>query len=89
MIICVNPCLSVVYIFLPIGENKPMRVHVNGETREVPAEISLTELLDHLKMPSRLLAIELNKQVVRRKDWSDTRVNDEDVVEIIHFVGGG
>lgn len=76
-------------IFILIGETIIMRVHVNGETRDVPAEISLTDLLDHLAMPSRLLAIELNKEVVRRKDWPETRVYDEDVVEIIHFVGGG
>lgn len=66
-----------------------MHVQVNGETRDVPNEISLSELLDHLAMPSRLLAIELNKEVVRRKDWPETRVRDKDVVEIIHFVGGG
>lgn len=78
------------FLFFPLmGENIPMRVQVNGESRDVPADISLTDLLDHLAMPSRLLAIELNKEVVRRKDWPDTRVNDEDVVEIIHFVGGG
>lgn len=66
-----------------------MRVQVNGETREIPGELSLTGLLDHLSMPSRLLAIELNKEVVRKKDWGDTRVKDADVIEIIHFVGGG
>lgn len=66
-----------------------MRVEINGETREIPAELSLAELLDHLAMPSRLLAIELNKAVVRRKDWEDTKVQDSDRIEIIHFVGGG
>lgn len=72
-----------------IVENTPMQVHVNGETREIPGELSLTELLDYLSMPSRLLAIELNKEVVRKKDWENTRIKDADVIEIIHFVGGG
>jgi sulfur carrier protein len=66
-----------------------MQVHVNGETRDIPGELSLVELLDHLALPSRLLAIELNKEVVRKKDWEDTLVKDADVIEIIHFVGGG
>lgn len=66
-----------------------MQVQVNGETREIPAELSLAQLLDHLSMPSRLLAIELNKEVVRRKDWDNVRIKDEDRIEIIHFVGGG
>lgn len=66
-----------------------MRVQINGESRDVPAELNLIDLLDHLSMPSRLLAIELNKEVVRKKDWADMRVKDADVIEIIHFVGGG
>jgi thiamine biosynthesis protein ThiS len=66
-----------------------MQVQVNGKRREIPRELSLAELLEHLSMPSRLLAIELNKEVVRRKDWADTRVKDADVIEVIHFVGGG
>jgi thiamine biosynthesis protein ThiS len=66
-----------------------MRVEINGETKEIPRELNLNELLEYLSMPSRLLAIELNKEVVRRKDWGDTRVKDSDVIEVIHFVGGG
>jgi sulfur carrier protein len=66
-----------------------MRVQVNGETQEIPGELTLAELLDHLSMPSRLLAIELNKAVVRKKDWGDIKIKDADTIEIIHFVGGG
>jgi thiamine biosynthesis protein ThiS len=72
-----------------MSENIPMLVLVNGETKEIPAELSLTELLEHLSMPSRLLAIELNKEVVRRKDWENIKIRDADVIEVIHFVGGG
>lgn len=66
-----------------------MRVEINGETKEIPGELSLNELLAYLSMPSRLLAIELNKEVVRRRNWEDTRIKDKDKIEIIHFVGGG
>jgi len=66
-----------------------MRVEINGETKEIPRELNLNELLEYLSMPSRLLAIELNKEVVRRKDWGETRLKDSDVIEVIHFVGGG
>jgi thiamine biosynthesis protein ThiS len=66
-----------------------MRVEINGETKELPRELNLNELLEYLSMPSRLLAIELNKEVVRRKDWGDIKIKDSDVIEVIHFVGGG
>ena len=66
-----------------------MWIEINGEAKDIPGELSLNELLEYLSMPSRLLAIELNKEVVRRKDWEIRRVKDADVIEIIHFVGGG
>jgi thiamine biosynthesis protein ThiS len=40
-------------------------------------------------LPSERVAIELNRQVVRKKDWESILVNDADRIEIVHFVGGG
>ena len=66
-----------------------MKVFVNGETKEIANEISLSELLKHLSLPDERIAIELNKEVVRKKDWENIKINDADKIEIIHFVGGG
>jgi thiamine biosynthesis protein ThiS len=65
-----------------------MKVFVNGELREV--EIStLAELITELDLPVARIAVELNRDVVRRSDWSSTMLKDEDRIEIVHFVGGG
>jgi sulfur carrier protein len=66
-----------------------MKVFVNGEAREISNELNLSELLKHLSLPQERIAIELNKEVVRRKDWGNTPVKDADKIEIVHFVGGG
>ncbi len=66
-----------------------MRVLVNGETKEIPNEVNLSELLKNLSLPSERIAIELNKEVVRKRDWENVKVADADKIEIIHFVGGG
>ncbi len=66
-----------------------MKVMVNGETKELAKEINLSELLNHLSMPQERIAVELNKSVVRKKDWATIRVKDADKIEIVHFVGGG
>jgi len=66
-----------------------MKVFINGETREIPNEVNLSELLKNLSLPSERIAIELNEEVVRKKDWENVRVADADKIEIIHFVGGG
>lgn len=62
---------------------------LNGESREVPADMNLEQLLAHFSLPSQRVAIELNKAVVRRTDWLNTKVSEADTIEVIHFVGGG
>lgn len=66
-----------------------MKVHINGETKEIQTEISLSELLERLALPNERIAIELNKSVVRRRDWGNIQIKDDDKIEIVHFVGGG
>ena len=66
-----------------------MRVYVNGEPHELTRPLTLAELVTELDLPPERIAIELNRVVVRRRDWSATTLNDEDRIEIVHFVGGG
>ena len=66
-----------------------MRVYVNGEIKELSGSLSLAELITQLDLPAARVAVELNRNVVRRSDWSTTMLHDEDRLEIVHFVGGG
>lgn len=65
-----------------------MKVFVNGELREVEIT-TLAELITDLDLPVARIAIELNREVVRRSEWDSTMLKDEDRIEIVHFVGGG
>ena len=66
-----------------------MQIVLNGETREVSSGLSLAELLTLFELPDNRVAVELNRQVIRRADWPTTQVRADDKVEVIHFVGGG
>jgi len=66
-----------------------MKVYVNGEARELSGTPSLAELITLLDLPAARIAIELNREVVRRSHWDSTMLRDEDRIEIVHFVGGG
>lgn len=66
-----------------------MRVQVNGEIRELPGELTLDELVRQLALAPERLAMELNREVVRRARWAETVVREGDQIEIVHFVGGG
>ena len=66
-----------------------MRVFVNGDLKEFSSALTLAELIAQLDLPRARIAIELNREVVRRSDWGSTMLKDEDRIEIVHFVGGG
>lgn len=66
-----------------------MTITINGEKKEVQTEVNLKGLLENLALPSERIAIELNKSVVRKKDWESIVIKDADKIEIVHFVGGG
>lgn len=66
-----------------------MKILINGESKELAQSLNLNELLKHFSLPSERIAIELNKEVVRRKDWESIKIKDADKIEIVHFVGGG
>ena len=66
-----------------------MKVFVNGDEREIKGTPSLGELIKELDLPAARIAIELNREVVRRSNWDSTMLNDDDRIEIVHFVGGG
>lgn len=51
--------------------------------------ITIRELVCQLSLVPERLAIELNKEVVRRADWQQIVLKEGDRIEIVHFVGGG
>ncbi len=65
------------------------QIIVNGEIKEVEANISLLNLLSRMNLSADKIAVEINKNVVRKKDWAEILINKADKIEIIHFVGGG
>ncbi len=66
-----------------------VNIVLNGERREIESKLTLDQLLEKFSLPKQRIAIELNKSVVTRGDWTATLVDEGDAIEVIHFVGGG
>lgn len=66
-----------------------IEVQLNGEVRTTTDGISLDALLDQFSLPKQRVAVEVNRNVIRKHDWPSTTVCGGDVIEVIHFVGGG
>jgi thiazole synthase len=64
-------------------------IQVNGEHRHVRAGMSLADLAHELGLAPEKVAVERNLVVVPRSTLAQVFVEDGDVLEIVHFVGGG
>jgi thiamine biosynthesis protein ThiS len=67
----------------------PITVVINGENREVPENLTVAALLQHLGIAGERIAIERNRDILPRAAWAASAVQPRDQFEIVHFVGGG
>lgn len=66
-----------------------MRVAINGKEEELPAELTVAQLLERRGIHTTLVAVEHNGRILRRAEFPDLRIAPGDRLEIVHFVGGG
>ncbi len=64
-------------------------IHLNGKTQESPQGMTLSSLVEFLKLPGDRVAVELNLEIVPRRAWDQTVLRTGDRLEVVHFVGGG
>jgi thiamine biosynthesis protein ThiS len=66
-----------------------VQLTINGDIRTIAPADSVEHLLRQLELDPRAVVVELNREIIRRADLDRTPVTEGDVVEIVHFVGGG
>lgn len=66
-----------------------MHLIINGDPRDGIEAASVEGLLLELGLDPRAVVVELNREIIRRPQLADTGLSEGDVVEIVHFVGGG
>ena len=66
-----------------------MEIRLNGEPYRVRGAANLLELLRELSLPVERIAVERNREVVRRAALEATPIAAGDCVEVVQLVGGG
>ena len=67
-----------------------VQLTINGKQEVVPADLgSVEDLLRWLGVRSDRVAVEVNKILVRKRDWQQTAISGGSQIEIVEFVGGG
>lgn len=72
------------------ARSEPIRLTVNGDPKTVAPGMSVADLLRSLDLDPRMVVVERNREIIRdRETLGDVTLSDGDVLEIVHFVGGG
>lgn len=66
-----------------------MQVVINSQSRQVGSSMTVADLLRELDTPPERVAVEINGELVTRKKFEETMLNEGDTIEIVTFVGGG
>lgn len=62
---------------------------VNGEQIQLTKATTLEEFLKEQDYNIQRIAIERNDEIVPRENFSDVMLSDSDIIEVVHFMGGG
>tara|TARA_E500000178_G_scaffold350813_1_gene410511 strand:- start:363 stop:581 length:219 start_codon:yes stop_codon:yes gene_type:complete len=68
---------------------KKIKIRVNGKLLSINDNLSLLNLINHLKIPLKKVAIELNLEIVDKNKLNKINLKNNDKIEIVHFIGGG
>ena len=66
-----------------------LRITVNEAPKEIDSGITVAQLLEQLKLESRYLAVERNRELVPRSEHARCVLEPNDRLEIVTLVGGG
>jgi sulfur carrier protein len=66
-----------------------VKITLNGDPLDLPAPLTVSQLLDRLQIDPRRVAVEHNLIVLKRSAYDTTTLAAGDQVEIVNFVGGG
>ena len=69
--------------------SQALRIRLNGEDAEVPRGTTVGRLVEQSARSRARVAVERNREVVPRRAWDETPVEEGDVIEVVTLVGGG
>ena len=68
---------------------KKIKIKINGKIKSIIQDSNLSMVLKNLKIPLNKVAIVLNEEIIDKKKINKIKLNKNDKIEIVHFIGGG
>ncbi|MDC0943669.1 sulfur carrier protein ThiS [Candidatus Pelagibacter sp.] len=68
---------------------KKIKIKVNGKVKSINDNSKISDLVRNLRIPMKKVAIELNEEIIDKKNINKISLKKNDKIEIVHFIGGG
>ena len=68
---------------------KKIKIKVNGKSKLINENYKIQSLVYDLNIPIKKVAIELNEEILDKKKLNRIKLKKNDIIEIVHFIGGG
>ena len=68
---------------------KKIKIRVNGKVKTIADNSKLSVLVNNLKIPLKKVAIEINREIIDKKNINKIYLKKKDNIEIVHVIGGG
>ena len=66
-----------------------MNIFINGKVSEVKKNINIQDILRMNNISDENIVVEINRTIISKMYWDDTKIEENDKIEIITAVGGG
>jgi sulfur carrier protein len=65
-----------------------MQIIINGQKKEMAGPVNVQEYLRQQGIITEGLVVEINQAIIKQSEWADREIKENDVIELISFVGG-
>tara|TARA_A100001011_G_scaffold187755_1_gene196287 strand:+ start:10125 stop:10328 length:204 start_codon:yes stop_codon:yes gene_type:complete len=65
------------------------KIQLNGKKITFNKNMTISNVLIKYKLDNKKVAIELNGEILPKNKYNKKKLQDNDKIEIVHFIGGG
>jgi len=66
-----------------------MKININGNEKEFEQNGTLKTVIEQLQIEDKVMAAAFNMNIVKKENWENYLLEENDKLELLEFVGGG
>ena len=66
-----------------------IQIYINGKKKKIHSDLSLINILEEFSLKNKLIAVEINQEIIPKSNYKTKKINKYDKIEILELIGGG